>query len=273
MKYLEKKKWIIIFAVCAVIAAAARPTDMLLAKAVYNKDSLVGSFFFNIAPAVPFALSSFACAVMMSCRSTRTTRSKNRVLTVLYAVLSLLFAGAAAMYPFIGIDEKNYTVIAIAAFLIAGCSIFIAYTAFNEIYQKIVMTRLAKIVIFSTLGITAVCLLAALIPQRGSYEAIQICIEKYGRTDGPFESTVPFISFVGASAPVFLPFVLLSDVLPKLKFSARWLFIASCIWTLAVTVGSVVSGRMFLSEAVYGALIGYSVVLAVNFFVEKREKI
>lgn len=273
MKYLDKKKWIIIFAVCAVIAVAARPTDMLLAKALYNKDNLAGNFFFNIAPAAPFVLSSFACAVMMSCRSTRTTRTKNQMLTVVYAILSLLFAGAASFYPFIGIDEKNYTVIAIAAFLIAGCSIFIAYTAFNEIYQKIVMTKLAKIIIFSTLGITAVCLLATLIPQRGSYEAIQLCIEKYGRTDGPFESTVPFISFVGASAPVFLSFVLLSEALPKLKFSAKWLFLASCLWTLAVTVCSVVSGRIFLSEAVYGALTGYSAVLAVTVFVDKREKI
>lgn len=271
MKLLDKKKWIIVFAVCAVIAVAARPTDMLLAKALYGREDFAGSFFYTIAPAIPFALSSFSCAVMMACRSTRTTRTKNQMLTVLYASLSVIFAAAAGYYPFIRAEEKNFTVIAAAALLISGCSIFVAYTSFKETYQKIVMTRIAKITIFSTLAVTVICLFAALLPQRATYEAIQHCVEEYGHTDGPFESTVPFIAFAGASAPILTAFTLLTEALPKLKFSGKWLFAASCLWMLAVVFGSVLSGKMFLSEAIYGAIIGYLSLLCAYKIVEKRE--
>ena len=271
MKLLDKTKWIIVFAACAVIAIAARPTDMLLAKALYGREDFAGSFFYTAAPALPFALSSFSCAVMMSCRSTRTTRAKNQMLTVLYAVLSVLFAAAASYYPFIKAEEKNFTVIAAATLLISGCSIFVAYTSFKKTYQKIVMTRIAKTIIFSTLAVTVICLFATLIPQRATYEAIVHSVEKYGHADGPFESTVPFIAFVGASAPILTALTLLSEALPKLKFSGKWLFAASCLWTLAVVFGSVLSGKMFLSEAIYGALVGYLSVFCVDKIVEKKE--
>lgn len=271
MKILDKKKWIIVFAVLVVLAVAARPLDMLLAGKLYNPESIYGSFFLGVAPALAFVLCSFSCAVMMSCRSTRTTRSKNRALTVLYAVLAVLFGAAAGFYPFMGASDINYIVVAIAALLISGGSVFIAYTSFKDTYQKIAMTKIAKTILVSTVAITVVCALATLIPQRGTYEAIKLCMEKYGKADGPFESTVPFLPFAGASTAAAAVLTGLTQVLPKLKFSQKLVFIISCVWTLAVIFLSVISGKMFLSEAVYGAILGYIIVFIVSGLLDKRE--
>lgn len=272
MKILDKKKWIIIFAVLAVLAIAARPLDMLIAEKLYRPESIYGTFFLTAAPALAFVLSSFSCAVMMSCRSTRTTRTKNRALTFLFAVLSVLFGAAAGFYPFMGASDINFIVIAAAALLISGASVFIAYTSFRDTYQKIAMTKLAKIILISTAAITVICALATLIPQRGTFEAVKLYMEKYGKADGPFESTVPFLSFAGASTAVAAVLTGLTQVLPKLKFSEKFVFIISCVWTLAVIFCSVMTGKMFLSEAVYGAILGYIIVLAVSVLLEKREK-
>lgn len=272
MKLLDKTKWIIIFSVCVLIAIVARPTDMFLARLLYMPKNLWGNFFLNVAPALPFALCSFSCAVLMSCRNTMATRAKNQRLTVIYGLLSAVFALAAAYYPFIGIDEINFVAIAAVAAAICGLSIFLSYTSFKETYQKIVMTRAAKTVLISTVIITVGCALAMLIPQRGSYDAIQLCLERRGNADGPFDSTVPIISAVGASAPVLLFAVCLKDTIPKLKFSGKWIFALSCVWTLAVIFGVILSGRVFLSEACYGAIFGYLTVFGVSEFYNKREK-
>ena len=271
MKILDKTKWIIVFSVCAVIAVAARFADTLLASKLYMPDSLFGTFFVFISPSLSLILASFSSAVMMACRNTRTTRTKNQLLNVFYGVLSVVFSFAAACYPFIGTGKMNFTVIAGVTALVAGASMVMSFLMFKETYQKIVMTEMAKRIITAALIISVICALALLIPQRGSYEAIRINMEKFGKADGPYESTVPFVSFMGASAPVLLYFTCLKDAIPKLKFSGNLIFILSCIWSLCVIFGSVSSGHMYLSEASYGMIIGYITVFAVSKYYEKRE--
>lgn len=272
MKLLDKRKWIIIFAVCVLLMIVARPADMMLAKWLYNSESVFGSFFFTVVPTIPFVLCSFSCAVMMSCRSTRTTRSKNRMLNFIYAVLTVLFAVAAAWYPFIKIENKNFTVIAVAALLISGGAFFIAFSSFPETYQKITMTGIAKTTLASSLAAAVICAAAYLLPQRPTYEALLICAEKYGTTSGPYESTVPFISFVGAAAAVPTVFNRLTDVLPKLKFSGTLMFVLSLIWAAAVMLCVVISGKMYLSEASYGLTVSYICLLVSSVIEERREK-
>lgn len=272
MKVLDKKKWIGIFAVLALLAIIGLAADMLVSQIVYHPDDTFQSIFYKILPAVTIALCSFSSAVMMNCRNTKATRSKNQTLNLIYGLLTLVFAFAAAYYPFFGADRNSLVAIAVIAVIIAVTSILLSNFAFKDTYQKIIMVDIAEKVIISTVIIAVICALAMLIPQKLSYVATQMNIARTGKPEGPFKTTVPFLPFAGASAPVMTYLILLKDALPKLRFSEKLLFAAACLWTLAVIAGSVISGRLYLSNAVFGAIIGYIAVLLTAIILNKRKK-
>lgn len=272
MKVLDKNKWIGIFGILAFLAVVGLSADMLVSSSVYHPNDTFESIFYKILPAVPIALCSFSSAVMMTCRNTRTTRSKNRMLNVLYGLLTLVFAFVAAYYPFFSAERNTLPVIAVIAVIIAVSGILFCNFSFKETYQKIIMIGIAERVIISTAVIGVICALAMLIPQKLSYDAMQLNIARTGKTEGPFNSTVPFIPFAGASAPIMTFLILLKDALPKLRFSEKILFAVSCLWTLTVIAGSVISGRLFLSNAVFGASVGYLSVLLTSLLLNKKEK-
>lgn len=272
MKVLDKNKWIGIFAVLALLAVVGLAADMLVSSVIYHPDATFESIFYKILPAVPIALCSFSSAILLTCRNTRTTRSKNQALNILYGLLTLVFAFAAAYYPFVGADKNSLIAIAVIAVIIAVTCILLSNFSFKETYQKIVMVDIAEKVIISTVIIAVICALAMLIPQKLSYDAMQMNIARTGKTEGPFNTTVPFLPFAGASAPVMTYLILLKDALPKLRFSEKLLFALVCLWTLAVIAGSVISGRLFLSNAVFGTIIGYIVILTTTKILNKREK-
>ena len=269
MKVLDKGKWIGIFSVLAVIAVIGLAADMLVSSALYISDDTVERILYRILPAVPIAMCSLASAVMMNCRNTRATRNKNRMLNLAYGLLTLVFAFAAAYYPFFGAKGESLIVIALIAAVIAVAAFFISTSVFRETYQKIAATEMAKMIIASTLIIAVVCAVTLLIPQKLSYDAMQMNIARTGKTTGPFKTTVPFIPFSTASAPVLIYLVSLKDVLPKLKFSGKLLFAAVCVWMLIVIVGSAATGRIFLSNAAFGSILGFVVVLITSKFAEK----
>lgn len=273
MKLLDKNKWIAVFAVISLLAVIGLTADMLVSSLIYRSNATFESIFYKILPAVPIALCSFSSAVLMTCRNTRTTRSKNKALNVTFALLTLVFAFAAAYYPFFGADRHSLVAIAVIAVIITVSSILMSNFAFKDTYQKIIMVDIAQKVIISTLIIAVICALAMFVPQKLSYNAMQMNIERTGKPEGPFNTTVPFLPFAGASAPVMTYLVLLKDVFPKLRFSEKLLLAIVCLWTLAVLIGSVVSGRLFLSNAAYGALVGYAVILIMSKTLDKRKKI
>ncbi len=272
MKLLDKRKCIIIFAVLALLAVIGLTSDMLVSSAVYYADDMAESIFYKVLPSLPIALCSFAAAVMLSCRNTRATRSRNQVLNILYGLLTLAFAFAAAYFPFYGAKGSSLIAVAAVAAVIAFTSFLMSVSFFRETYQKVFMTEIAKRIMITTLIIGAVCALALLIPQRMSYDAIQLNIARTGKAEGPFSSTVPFIPFATASAPVLTYLIALKDVVPKLRFSGKLLFILTCIWTAVMIIGTVASGRLFLSNAVFGAALGYAAVLSVSVMMNKTKK-
>lgn len=271
MKILDKGKRIGIFAVLAFLAAAGLAADKLVSSVLYNADAMVESIFYKILPAVPLAVCSFSAAVLLSCRNTRASRSKNRLLNIVYGLLALIFAFAAAYYPFFGAKGSSLIAVAVVAVIIAFASFFMSVSFFKETYQKEIMTEAAKRIIISTVIIGAVCALALLIPQKMSYDAMQMNIARTGKIEGSFNSTVPFISFATASAPVLTFFTVLKDVVPKLRFSGKLLFILPCVWLVVIIFGTVVSGRLFLSNAAFGAILGYAVVFLVSELLNKKK--
>lgn len=271
MKILDKRKWIAVFAALAVFAVIGLTADTLISSLIYRADDTFESIFYKVIPTVPIAMCSLSAAVMLSCRNTRATRSKNRALNILYGFLTLAFAFAAAYYPFFGAKGTSLIAVAVVAAVISVTAFFMSVSLFKETYQKIIVCEIAKRVMISTAAIAAVCALAMLIPQKMSYDAMQLNLARTGRTEGPFSTTVPFVPFATASAPLFTYLTALKDAVPKLRFSGKALFIVTCVWTVIVMGGTVISGRLFLSNAVFGAALGYAAVLLTSKMMDKKE--
>lgn len=268
---LSNKKWAGIFAACAALGLVFRLTDMQLAQALYSKGSIFGGFCENIAAALPPAFCCFASAAMMACRRTRTTRAKNRALNVFFAVLSFVFALAAAYYPYRNVEKVNYILVAAVAVVLTGTCIYVNFTAFKETYQKIVMTNAAKVALLSAAAVVLLCAAGTLIPQRPSYSAVQLSIERFGSAKPPYESTVTVLPFAGAASAMSVLVNFLPKVLPKLRFSSKLVFALSLAWTAVIVVGAVSSGNVYASEMLYGAAAGYLSVFAASKIIEKHE--
>ena len=272
MKLYDKTKWIVIFAVLAVLAAVGAAADSFIAGKLYmlfGKNA--GSVFDKALPVVPLILCSFSAAVFMSCRNTHSTKKKNTAITVLCGILSYAFAFAAAYYPFSDIKNIDLLIIGAMAAAISGSAIYLAYTSFKYTDQKIVMMGYAKRTIVSTLAVAAVCGIAMLFPQRTCYDSIMQNIAMTGSPEGPYCQTVPLLPFATAGAPVVMNMFFFKDAIPKLRFSEKPLYILPCLWTAVMIFGVQLSGTVYASEAAAGAIVGSIIVLLTSKIFEKTE--
>lgn len=269
-KKKENKIFAIYMAVLAVLAVIFRAFDMKISELLYNKGNFFAGFCENIGAALPFLICSFCFATLIFCRHTRTTRNKNTLLSILCGIASLICSFVTVFYPLRKSSVNYYWLIFAAAVLCAIC-IFLAATLFKSTYQKILMTKYAKIGILSSLISTAAYLVATLVPQRPSYAAILLSIEKFGNPDSP-EATVPFFAMSGVGAAIMIWIVCFAEIFPKLKFSSKYLLAFSIIWSLAMLIGSVIGGNTYGFEVICAIISTNIIMFVVQRFIKKDEK-
>ena len=255
----NNKKYFIGFGILAVLAVIFRVFDEKIAELLFHRGNFFGGLCETVGSALPFALCAFCFATLIFCRHTRTTRIKNRILSVVFGIASLLSSAA-----------KNYIAMAIAAIILTAVFITLGATLFKSSYQKILMTKHAKIGLISSAVSVCLYFAAKILPQRGSYAAIAESIEKFGNPDTPSEF-VPLISLSGIGAALILWIVCFSDIFPKLRFVKKYFFAVSVIVAAAMLFGVISSGNCYGSEFIYGLAVGYIALFATSTFVEKKE--
>ncbi len=256
--------------IIALLAVIARIVDKQLAQLLFKSGNFLGGLCETLGSAIPFVLCSFCFATLMFCRHTRTTRTKNKILTVVYGAAAMISSAAAVFFPLRDVSAKNYYAMAGAAAVLTGLFIYLGATLFKNNYQKMIMTKHAKIGLISSVASVILCFAASFIPQRASYAALQVSMEKFGNFDSP-EAFVPFVSLSGISAALIIWITCFSDIFPKLKFGKKILLAFSAVFAVVMLLGSVSSGNTYASEFLYGLAIGYTALFLTSTFVEKEE--
>lgn len=256
--------------IIALLAVVSRFIDKRLASLLFKSGNFLGGLCETLGSAVPFALCAFCFATLMFCRHTRTTRTKNKVLTVVYGAATLVSSAAAVFFPLRDVSTKNYYAMAGAAAVLTGLFIYLGATLFKSNYQKMLMTKHAKIGLISSAASVMLCLAASFIPKRASYAALQVSMEKFGNYDSP-ETFIPFLSLSGIGAALVIWSICFSEIFPKLKFSKNFLLAFSVVFAVVMLFGSVSSGNTYASEFLYGLATGYTSLFLTSTFVEKKE--
>ena len=177
--------------VIALLGIISRLLDNQLSKLLFKSGNFIGGLCEIVGSAIPFALCAFCFATLMFCRHTRTTRTKNKMLPAVFGAATLLSSAAAIYIPLREVSTKNYYAIAGAAAVLTALFIYLGATLFKNTYQKILMTKYAKIGLFASAVSVALFYAASFIPRRASYSALQISMEKFGNYDSP-EASRPF---------------------------------------------------------------------------------
>ncbi len=266
----NNKKYFIGFGILAVLAVIFRFFDKKISELLFHRGNFFGGLCETVGSALPFALCAFCFATLIFCRHTRTTRIKNRILSVVFGIASLLSSAATVYAAMFSSAAKNYIAMAIAAIILTAVFITLGATLFKTSYQKILMTKHAKIGLISSAVSVCLYFVAKILPQRGSYAAIAESIEKFGNPDTPSEF-VPLISLSGIGAALILWIVCFSDIFPKLRFVKKYFFAVSVIVAAAMLFGVISSGNCYGSEFIYGLAVGYIALFATSTFVEKKE--
>lgn len=136
--------------VIALFSVISRLLDKQLAKLLFKSGNFIGGLCEIVGGAIPFALCAFCFATLMFCRHTRTTRTKNKILTVVFGAATLLSSAAAIYIPLREVSNKNYYAIAGAAAVLTALFIYLGATLFKNTYQKMLMTKHAKIGLFAS---------------------------------------------------------------------------------------------------------------------------
>jgi hypothetical protein len=270
MNMKKNKKFFISMAALAVLAVVFRFFDEKIAAILYKSGNPLGGLSEISGSAIPFLICAFCFSTMIFCRHTKTTRTKNQVLSVLYGILALISSAAAFYFPMHNSSKKNYYIVVFGAAILTAIFIYLGATLFKSTYQKMLMTKCAKIGIISSLASLIVYLAAKILPQRPSYEALQISMEKFGNYDTP-EAFVPFLALSGVGAAMMMWITCFSDIFPKLKFSKKYLFVFSVIWAAAMLFGSISSGRTYGFEFILTLIVSYLILYFTRLIIEKRE--
>ncbi len=255
--------------VIALLAVIARIFDKQLAQLLFKSGNFVGGLCEIVGGAIPFVLCAFCFATLMFCRHTRTTRTKNKLLTVILGLATLAVSAAAVFFPLRDASEKNYYAILGAAAVLAGLFIYLGATLFKSTYQKMLMTKYAKIGLIASAASVAVCFAASFIPQRASYSALQVSMEKFGNYDSP-EAFVPFVAISGIGSALVIWTICFTEIFPKLKFGKKYFFGFSIAFALFMLLGSVSSGDIYASEFLYGLAVGFTSLYLSSYFVKKE---
>lgn len=260
-------------AICAatILAVPFRILDNTIASVLFKKGNFFGGICETLGSVLPFFICAFCFAALIFCRHTRTTRTKNKILSVLLGVATFLASAAAVYTSVYRSSSKNYYAVFGAAAVITAVFICLGATLFKTNYQKTLMTKHSAIGIITSVASIAIYFLCKLVPMRPSYAALQDSFEKFGNYDNP-EAFVPFLALSGIGAAMTIWFKCFSEIFPKLKFSRKYLVIASFLITAVILFGSVSSGNTYGSEYIYGAVATYVVFLITSIIVEKREK-
>ncbi len=256
--------------VIALFSVISRLLDKQLAKLLFKSGNFIGGLCEIVGGAIPFALCAFCFATLMFCRHTRTTRTKNKILTVVFGAATLLSSTAAIYIPLREVSNKNYYAIAGAAAVLTALFIYLGATLFKSTYQKMLMTKHAKIGLFASAVSVVFFYAASFIPRRASYSALQVSMEKFGNYDSP-EAFVPFLALSGIGAALVIWMTCFTEIFPKLKFSKKIFVAFSAFFAVAMLLGSVSSGNTYASEFLYGLAVGYTSLFLVSTFIEKKE--
>ena len=232
-------------AIIALLGIISRLLDKQLAKLLFKSGNFIGGLCEIVGSAIPFALCAFCFATLMFCRHTRTTRTKNKMLTVVFGAATLLSSAAAIYIPLREVSTKNY--------------------------YEILMTKYAKIGLFASAVSVALFYAASFITRRASYSALQISMEKFGNYDSP-EAFVPFLALSGIGAALVIWTTCFTQIFPKLKFSKKIFVAFSAVFAVAMLLGSVSSGNTYASEFLYGLAVGYTSLFFISSFIEKKER-
>ncbi len=266
----NNKNYFIGFGILAVLAVIFRIFDKKFAELLFHRGNFFGGLCETVGSALPFALCAFCFATLIFCRHTRTTRIKNRILSVVFGIASLLSSAVTVYTAMISSATKNYVAMAIAAIFLTSVFITLGATLFKTSYQKILMTKHAKIGLISSAVSVCLYFVAKLMPQRASYAAIVESIEKFGNPDTP-SKFVPMISIPGIGAALLLWIVCFSDIFPKFRFGKKYFFAVSVTVAAAMLFGVISSGNCYGSEFIYGLAVGCIVLFMTSSFVEKKE--
>lgn len=269
-KMKNTKLYAVGMAIIALLGIISRLLDKQLAKLLFKSGNFIGGLCEIVGSAIPFALCAFCFATLMFCRHTRTTRTKNKMLTVVFGAATLLSSAAAIYIPLREVSTKNYYAIAVAAAVLTALFISLGATLFKNTYQKILMTKYAKIGLFASAVSVALFYAASFIPRRASYSALQISMEKFGNYDSP-EAFVPFLALSGIGAALVIWTTCFTQIFPKLKFSKKIFVAFSAVFAVAMLLGSVSSGNTYASEFLYGLAVGYTSLFLISSFIEKKE--
>ena len=265
----DSKRFFVCVSGLAVLAVLLRVIDPKIAALIYKGGNYFGGFCEIAGAAIPFLLCAFCFASMMFCRHTKTTLKNNRILTVIYGIASLISTSTAVFAATYKTSNKNYYLLAGFSAVLTAMFIYLAATLFKNNYQKRLMTKYAKIGIISSLASVALFFIAKLIPQRASYEAFRISMEKFGNYDSP-EAYVPFLALSGIGAATIMWITCLPEIFPKLRFSGKFLFAFSVVWAAVLLIGAVSSGHTYASEFLCGLVVSYSMQFATKKIFEKK---
>lgn len=265
----NNKRFFVCVSGLTALAVLLRVIDPKIAALVYNGGNYFGGFCEIAGAAIPFLLCAFCFATMMFCRHTKTTLKNNRILTVIYGIASLISTLAAFFMATYKSSNKNYYLLAGFSAVLTAIFVYLAATLFKNNYQKSLMTKYAKIGIISSLASVTLFFIAKLIPQRPSYEALRVSMEKFGNYDSP-EEFVPFLALSGIGAAMIMWITCLPDIFPKLRFSGKFFFAISVVWAAAMLIGTVSSGHTYASEFICGLAAAYTIQFATKKIFEKK---
>lgn len=264
------KLYFIGMGVLAAFAVFIRFFDAKLAELLYKSGNFVGGLCETLGRAIPFALCAFCFAALIFCRHTRTTRTKNKILSIILGVATLIASVATVYFPLHNHGKINYFAVIGAAAVLTALFIYLGATLFKTNYQKSLMTKFAKSGLFSAAASLVICFAASFLPQRASHSALLLSMEKFGNYDSP-ESFVPFIVLSGIGTSLVMWITCFADIFPKLKFAKKYLFAFSVIFAVFMLFGSVTSGDVYASEFIYSLAVGYTSLFICEKIADKKE--
>ena len=268
---ISNKKWIGLFSACAVLGIIARFADYKIATLLYRQGNIVGSVCEHIIPMLWFYLCGFACAILLFHRNTHTTRAKNQILNVVYATLSVAAVFAGTYFPFRNTVDKPYLVIVITTIVAAACLIYASYSWFKRDFQKRIISKAAGVLLASGACTAAVCSLNHFLPTRKCYYDI-LQAGQYDYLADVNVTSVKFFCFAAASGARLLWLNYFAQTVPNIRHGAEKIFVATVAVDVVIAVGLVSTGHFYLSEVIYGMLVGYFSLFVFSKISERRSK-
>ncbi len=257
-KLISKNKWKMYFGAIIILLASFTINDLPISKAIYNKDSLWGNFFYVFGQHPAFILGFIGASILLRVRT-----SKNIFENIVLGSLSIVFAVFNGFYILFVADSRLFYYEKVEGFI-----------AMRDLVFAIILTIVAQVVLFKipkekVLKYKRAALITVLLVFT---EIVLVNIFKvyWGRVRfrdmlDDFSKFTPWYLLQGDTGNTSFPsghtadawtIIVLTLFVSKEKIKLyRSALIAVIVWGTLVAISRVVIGAHFASDVTVGAAI------------------